>query len=77
MELLLGYSIVELFIAPLNLIAGFCEFVAGFLLDIKEGLRSLNVDIRISRHRKITAEEHIRMKKKLNDIIRFHSETIE
>ena len=67
----------EIFVSVLILVVGFCIFVTAFVADIEESLRQLNSDV-IAAHgnKKITKREKVKMKKKLFDIIKFHSESI-
>lgn len=63
--------------AILILVVGFCSLVKAFILDIEENLIQLNEGVATAvecKHFPIT--QQIKMKKKLFDIIEFHSESM-
>lgn len=57
--------------AILILVVGFCSLVKAFILDIEENLIQLNEGVATA-----VECEQIKMKKKLFDIIEFHSESM-
>lgn len=74
-EVFAGSLTGELFFVTLALTGGFCLYVIEFSDDLNEILKDLNDDLVEEGKRKHVT--YIGMRKKFNEIIRFHSEVIE
>lgn len=76
-EVLAGCLTGELFYDTLALTAGLCLYAIEFAADTNAILENLNCDLEIRDSQQHTHAEHVEIKKKFNEIIRFHSEVIE
>lgn len=76
-EALAGSLTGELFFDTLALTAGFCLYAIEFAADANEILENLNSDLESGDKQKHTDAELIEIRKKFNEITRFHSEVIE
>lgn len=67
----------ELFFDTLALTAGFCLYASEFVNDLEEMVRDLNENLITDGDGKLIAAVSMETKKKLIEIIRFHSEIVE
>lgn len=69
--------IIEAYATVMILTIGFCLAVADFVSDLEENLRQLNEDLIGLEDKELTANEHIKLTKKLSEIIEFNIEARE
>ena len=66
---------IEIYVSVTILTIGFCMLIADFATDIKEKLRQFNRILTSSEE--LTTDDRVILKKRLNEIIEFHSEARE
>lgn len=67
----------ELYLITLIIIIGLCSFVTDFVSDLEQDLRDLNSDLIGIKNGIFPTADRIKIKTKLIDVIKFHSEAIE